>query len=94
MSYDFDDCKDRSPPEVEGYVPVPHDLEYICVLMQLATIYLTNQAGDTFTYQQLFNQAKELAGDEFALEEVDFKIVFNNYSSLLKKEKGGLLSMK
>ena len=76
------------------YVPIPHDLEYIVTLIQLATIYLTPGPGTLFTYEQLFNQAKELAGEEFPLEETDFKIVLVNYPSLLRKEKGGFYSMK
>ena len=79
---------------MQDYIPQPRDLEYVVTLMQLAAIYLTNAPSDRFTYQQLFDQAKELAGDEFKLEEVDFKIVFDNYPSLFIKEKGGLLGMK
>lgn len=93
VSYDFDD-NDRSPPKVADYKPQPHDLEFIVTLIQLAAIYLTNQPGDLFSYQQLFDQAKELSDDDFELEEADFKIVFDNSGKFIKKESGGLFSLK
>jgi hypothetical protein len=79
---------------MQDYIPQPRDLEYIVTLIQIAAIYLTPEPGTLFTYEQIFNQAKELAGEEFPLEETDFKIVMANYPSLLKKEKGGFYRME
>ncbi len=94
MSYDFEDSDDRSPPVITDYKPQPHDLEAIITLLELAAIFLTNAPGDQFTYEQLLAQARELAGDDFVLEDADAKIVFDNLGSVFKKEDKGHFSLK
>lgn len=76
MTYDFEDQADRSPPWQEsGYVPAKHDLEVIVMCLELAAIFLTPSDGSTFTYDELFAEAKELGGPDFDLDEKDVKIV-------------------
>lgn len=94
MSYDFEDCNDQSPPVMNSYVPQPHDLETIVMLLELAAIMLTNAPGDQFTYEQLLLQARELAGEDFVLEDADAEIVFSNLSSIFRKEANKHFSLK
>jgi hypothetical protein len=94
MSYDFEDGDDRSAPVVTDYKPQPHDLETIVTLLELAAIFLTNAPGDQFTYQQLIAQARDLAGNDFVLEDVDAEIVFNNLGKVFQKEANQHYSLK
>lgn len=94
MSYDFDDNTDHTAPVVTNYIPQPHDLEAIVTLLELAAIYLTPAPGTQFTYPQLLAQARELAGTDFVLEDIDAQIVFDNLSSVFKKEGKGFFSLK
>lgn len=93
MSYDFDNCINRDPPIVTDYVGDPKDLEVIVTLLQLAAIFLTPNPGVTFTFEQLFSEAKDIGGNEISLDEKDVKIVLVNFP-FFKKEKGGLYSLK
>lgn len=92
MSYDFDDLKDHSPPQVADFKYPPHDLEAIMLFLTLAAIELSPAAGTKFTYDQLLSTARDLTQGEFEIEDVDVKIVLST-SSILKKEKGGLYSL-
>jgi hypothetical protein len=93
MSYDFEDGYQYIAPVVD-YKPQPHDLEAIVMFLQSAAIWLTNAANDQFTYPQLLAQARELAGDDFVLEDIDAKIVFDGLSSVFRKHPKGLFSLK
>jgi hypothetical protein len=93
MSYDFDGL-DYSPPIVTNYIPQPHDLETIVTLLELAAIFLTPTPGTLFTYQQLLEQARELAGDDFVVEDLDAELVFDNMGYVFKKEADKHFSMK
>lgn len=87
MSTDGEECP------ATNYTPLPHDLEMIVTALQLGAIYLTDKPGTLFTFKQLYDQAREICGAEFDLDEKDVKIVLST-SSFLKKEKGGLYSLK
>jgi hypothetical protein len=93
MSYDFD-SDDHSPPVMTNYVPQPHDLETIVTLIHLSAIFLTNAPGDQFTYQQLLDQFKELAGDDFIYNDIDVQIVFNNMGKSFKRQPDQHFSMR
>jgi hypothetical protein len=84
MSYDFDGCEDRSPPQVIDYVPAKHDLEVIVTCLELAAIFLTPGDGSTFTFEELFREAHALGGKEFDLSEKDVRIVLPGMKSIKK----------
>lgn len=94
MVYDFDGVADHSPPIMTNYKPQPHDLETIVMLLELAAIFLTDAPGVQFTYDQLLIQARDLAGNDFVLEDTDAKIVFDNLRSVFRKEDNGHYSLK
>lgn len=94
MPYDFEGSTDRSPPHMTDYVPPPHDLETIVVLLQLSAIWLTHKPGDQFTYHQLLEQFKELAGEDFIYSDIDVQIVFDNMGKYFKSESNKHFSMK
>ena len=76
----------------EEFVPQPHDLEQITVLLALGAIYLTNAPGDEFTFEELLASAREASCGTFELEEADVRIV--GISWLCKKMPNGKYRMK
>lgn len=93
MVYDFDDCENKEPPIVTNHIADPKSFDCISIMLDLAAIWLTDKPGDTFTFEQLFNQAQELGGEEIVLDEEDVKLVFV-ISPHFQKEKDGLYSLK
>lgn len=74
-------------PIVSSYRPIPRDLETIVVLLELAAIDLTPLPGAVFTADQLLERAREWAGEDFELLDVDVRIVLN-YQKFLKRLPG------
>lgn len=69
------------------------DLEAIVMLLELAAISLTSSPGDTFTAEQLFDEARQLGGDEIVLDRSDVDIVLDK-ASFLKKQKKNVYQLK
>jgi hypothetical protein len=57
------------------------------MLLELGAIYLTDEPDSDFTFDELFSKSREIAGDDFVLEEADVRIVLAS-SSFLKKSEG------
>lgn len=87
MSYDFEAVTDREPPRITTPVAQANDLEAIVMLLELAAIYLTPAPGTEFTLDQLLGQARDIGGDEIAIDEKDALIVLDNASFLKKLAK-------
>jgi hypothetical protein len=92
MSYDFPEGADRSPPIVTSFVPQPHDLETIVLLLQLAAIELTTAPGAEFTFEQMLQTACSYGGDDLVVDERDVRIVIPHATFL--KRRGRLFSLK
>ena len=87
MSYDFEGCKDKSPP-MRNHIPMQgNDLEAIVMLLELAAIYLTDSPDTEFTEEQLIAQAKEIGGKGIVLKDNDARIVLSGMK-FIKKVKG------
>ncbi len=71
----------------------PKDLEVIVMLLELASIYLTQGPESTFTARELIDEARVIGGDDLRIEETDVKIVLGNVG-FLRKEREGRLSLK
>lgn len=69
------------------------DLEAIVTLLELAAIELTPERGATFTREQLFEQVREIGGDEVVPTERDLLIVLQ-HSTFLKKLPGRRLRLQ
>jgi hypothetical protein len=93
MSYDFDGLSDHSAPAVPSFIPEPHDLEQIVLLLELGAIQLTPEPDTAFTFEELLAEAREVGGEDFRLEEADVRIVLPLMKSL-KKLPGGRYSLK
>jgi len=74
------------------FIPQPHDLEQITILLTLGAIHLTNAPEDEFTFEELMAAAREYAAGEFELEEADVRIV--GLSWLCRKTPSGKYRMK
>lgn len=91
MSYDFETggplpserYKDLPPPD-------PRDPEAIEALLSVAAIFLTDEAGATFTAEALIAEAQRLGGDEVPISEGDTRIVLDNVHFLAKGRDGRL----
>lgn len=101
MSYDLQSVpvSDREPPEPRITNAGATDLEAIMTLIELAAISLTEDEDSDFTIEQLIEQARELAGDDFQLVEGDVKLVVKTLlakNGFLKRKKGrpGRLCLK
>ena len=91
MSYDLEIAPDCIPPKAtfdSSSSPPVHgtDLEAIVMLLELAAISLTSKPDDSFTRQQLLEQARIIGGDEVVLDETDVDIVLDK-AAFLAKEK-------
>jgi hypothetical protein len=95
MSYDFDDCADRTPPpRAPGPPPNPRDLETLSTMLCLAAIWLTPAPGTPFTFEELLAQANELGAPEIVLRPVDARIVVDSWPQLFKKLGRGRYCMR
>lgn len=93
MSYDFDDCADRSPPQTNVEPMDPHDLESVVILMELAAISLTQKPGDQFTREELLCEARRYSGDDINPSEEDMGIVLP-FVRFLRKTPGKKYTLK
>lgn len=66
-----------------SHTPDPHDLEVICTMLEIGAILLTNNPGDSFTFDELFESANSL-DPSFGLDKNDCKIVFDNHNMFSK----------
>lgn len=92
MAYDFANCSDRSPPNVEIVTARADDLETLVVLLELAAITLTKDCNSTFTAAAMIQAARDLGGDEIIPNEADLRNVIDHAAFLTKV--GTLLKMK
>lgn len=99
MAYDFDENPDahavsaprKDEPKADPKDKVsPRDLEAIVTMMDIAALCLTDEAGATFTFEQMFAQMNELSGLQF--EERDVRTVLATYPMIAKQ--GSQLSLR
>ena len=90
MAYDMDIRNQRYDQDPNGRLrlsnePVPSkDLEALVTLLEVAALSLTTSQDTTFTYEELFNEAREYAGDQFDLDKKDVNIILEK-ASFIKK---------
>lgn len=87
MSYDRDETVPDGPV-AHPYPPSnPRDLWILITVLTIAAIELTNNEGDQFTLEELFARAKDIAGPECPVSDIDLAIVVKG-ADILRKRKG------
>ncbi len=97
MTYDFDGDPDPSAPPVGGHiVPMaPTDLEALVMLLECAVLVLSPKLDSTFTKDELFREAIDMAGPECPVQEKDLEIVLGmGMGHLVRKLPGGRYRQK
>lgn len=90
MSYDIEDSPHAAGPPVTTIKPLDRrDLDSIVTLMEFAALILTSKPGTTFTRDELFREACNIAGPGAEPFAVDFDIVLANSRGILKRLPGG-----